>query len=90
MTITTGIHPDRVGRMSECRQAKCQCGKIEDSGPHLGMFQDLSAASDNAKVVCGKCGFFQSAHRGGFRCANFEPVGELEFDRFWCGCGGTD
>jgi hypothetical protein len=76
------------------RLARCSCGKTEASNSALFMFQNCSNIKD-----C-KCGYAKVAHehRPNDVCpepivctvGGYTPVGDLGFDRYYCGCRGCD
>jgi hypothetical protein len=84
------------------RMAKCRCGRQEVSSKSLAFFSDQGADSSDAANTCGKCKYYECAHRtqpGNVdprsvielgRCDGFVVRGALPHDQFYCGCRGWD
>jgi hypothetical protein len=85
------------------RLARCYCGRTEPSAGPATQFgwQDRSTGSKYAADTC-RCGYYRCAHETQpqnldprsvvetGKCDGFKPVGEHEYDSFYCGCGGWD
>lgn len=90
--------------MSEnARLAGCSyCGTTVPSNPNLPFFEDRSEGSREATRACKHCRCFPEAHLPSERWTPtgypivigkphvFEPHGEFETDRFYCGCRGWE
>lgn len=83
------------------RVARCACGMEKPSSPDLAFFEYRGEGSSVATTSCKTCRYHRIAHE---RAANdpeathlrhilghdFEPVGGLDEDIFYCGCRGWD
>lgn len=87
--------------MDDQRQARCTaCGKTVPTDPGLPFFRDTGPGSKSATEQC-HCGYSLAAHTDDPERAHvmracerrgkgIGPRGPLEFDSFYCGCGGWD
>lgn len=80
--------PNLTGRKARC---VCNCGKEEDSSVDLAFFEYCGEGSPNAKL-CKHCHVVEKAHgvEGTTACDNYEPIGDIGYDKFYCGCRGWD
>ena len=83
------------------RVAKCGCGRTEPSSESLAFFEYRGEGSRVAAERCGICAYAPIAHERAkndptarhlnyARGHEFEPIGALEHDIFYCGCRGWD
>lgn len=78
--------PNLTGRI-----AKCGCGNEKPSSLDLPFFEYCGPGSWSASICT--CGFAESAHESGthkIACKNYNPRGDIGYDRFYCGCRGWD
>ena len=77
-------------KQTGCTRTKCSCEM--PSSPALPFFEYHGPGSPNARERCKHCRYFESAHAVAKTraCAHFEPIGDVGFDRFYCGCAGWD
>ncbi len=77
-------------RETGCTRQKCACEM--PSSDALPFFVYYGPGSHEALDRCKHCRYFESAHVGrkGLACSHFEPIGDVGFDRFYCGCAGWD
>lgn len=83
------------------RTAACQCGRTEPSSKNLAFFEYRGEGSRVALERCAVCAYSVIAHERAKTDPTarhikhileheFEPVGGLETDVFYCGCRGWD
>lgn len=75
------------------RMAKCYDGcALVPSHAGLPFFEFRGEGSEQAKITCKNCPYYETAHGKGHShvCNNFIPRGAFEFDSFYCGCRGWD
>lgn len=93
--VTSTANADLSGR-----QARCFCGKTEDSRHGLAFIEFRGELSRRAREQCRNCKNHYVTHlelntttgRLGhmFGVCDFEPHGSFEFDEYYCGCKGWD
>jgi hypothetical protein len=83
--VVTVDPPDLTGRFASC----LSCGKNnKPSDLNLAFFQYRGPGSPYATETCKRCGYHLVAHKPGWRCQQFTPVGPHTFDGYYCGCRG--
>lgn len=71
-----------------CSRQRCTCELPSEAT--LPFFEYRGPGSRNATLRCKHCAYFKAAHVKSHRCRGFEPIGDVGFDRFFCGCAGWD
>lgn len=85
----------------EGRMARCTCEREPvPSSFDLAFFEYRGPGSYQGRVTCRNCRYYDTAHEMKVRenpphlrrfcCDNFEPIGEREFDLYYCGHAGWD
>jgi hypothetical protein len=79
---------DLTGRMARCGL----CGVEVPASEELAFFEYQGDGSVAATQGCKNCHYWLMAHNKDsvVVCGNFEPKGDLGFDKFYCGCRGFD
>lgn len=81
------------------RMARCGCGEERPSSPDLAFFEFQGPGSHHAEERCKHCFYSLTAHLlspvpahlvGQIDTHEFEPRGDVGYDRFYCGCRGWD
>ena len=77
-------------KQTGCSPRQCRCELPSD--PSLPFFEYLGPGSRNAKERCKRCRYFKSVHTptSWHKCRSFEPIGDVGYDKFYCGCSGWD